>query len=99
MAASMIPGGPIVKGLTAGTTLLAEGLFNFLNKDREIEDLRYQKENIEWQKEDMRRQLESSRRQMEATRRQMEAIERQKQQVEQANKFLSNKIKKDNADS
>lgn len=89
---AMIPGGALVKGLTAGTLLATKGLFKYLNKDRELEDLRDQKEDIEWQKEDMRRQLEDA-------RRQMEAIERQKKHVERMNEFLSSKIKKDNADS
>ena len=89
---ALIPGGALVKGLTAGGLLATKGLLKYLHKDSELEDLQYQKANMEWQKEEAERQKREA-------EQQLRAIEQQKEDVERRNQILLRKIKKDNADS
>ena len=89
---ALIPGGRLAKGLTKGGLLLTKGLFKFLHRDSELEDLRYQKAYTE-------RQLEDARLELEAAKRQMEAAERQKEEAERMNRGLSRKRKKEDPES
>lgn len=46
---ALVPGGALVKGITAGGLLATKGLLKYLHRDSELEELRYQKEIIEQQ--------------------------------------------------
>ena len=48
---ALVPGGWLVKGITAGTTLAAGHLLDSFDKDQELEELRHQKAILEHQNE------------------------------------------------